>query len=124
MLRQVYCADQLAQFGAPQGLTRLITLETFSKLIVEVGGYQQRAKIPERGSSRELYPIRHRKRDILAKRKDVSRRFSHWLPSKSTLTKANTVKLTKNPPMIRSRENGRRPACHFKGGGYVLISIS
>ena len=38
---------------------------------------------------------RTRKRDILAKRKDVSRRFSHWLPSKSTLTKANTVKLTK-----------------------------
>ena len=21
--------------------------------------------------------------------------------------------------MIRSRENGRRPACHFKGGGYI-----
>ncbi|RMX58108.1 hypothetical protein pdam_00000090 [Pocillopora damicornis] len=59
-LRQVYSADQLAQFGAPQGLTRLIALETFSKLIVEVGGYQQRARIPERGSSRELYPIRHR----------------------------------------------------------------
>ena len=38
---------------------------------------------------------RTRKRDILAKKKDVSRRFSHWLPSKSTLTKANTVKLTK-----------------------------
>ena len=36
-----------------------------------------------------------RKRDILAKRKDVSRLFSHWLPSKSTLTKTNTVKLTK-----------------------------
>ena len=38
---------------------------------------------------------RTRKRDILAKRKDVSKRFSHWLPSKSTLTKTNTVKLTK-----------------------------
>ena len=25
-----------------------------------MGGYQQRARIPERGSSRELYPIRHR----------------------------------------------------------------
>ena len=59
-LRQVYSADQLAQFGAPQGLTRLITLETFSKLIVEAGGYQQRAHISERGSSRELYPIRHK----------------------------------------------------------------
>ena len=42
------------------------------------------------------------------------------LPSKSTLTKANTVKLTKkNPPMIRSRGNGRRPACHSIGDGYV-----
>ena len=40
-LRQVYSAHQLAQFGAPQGLTRLIILETFSKLIVEAGGYQQ-----------------------------------------------------------------------------------
>ena len=34
---------------------------------------------------------RTRKRDTLAKRKDVSRLFNHWLPSKSTLTKANTV---------------------------------
>ena len=59
-LRQVNSADQLAQFGAPQGLTRRITLETFSKLIVEAGGYQQRAHISERGSSRELYPIRHK----------------------------------------------------------------
>ncbi|RMX41312.1 hypothetical protein pdam_00018342, partial [Pocillopora damicornis] len=31
-----------------------------------------------------------RKRDILAKRKDVLRRFSHSLPSRRTLTKANT----------------------------------
>ena len=38
---------------------------------------------------------RKTKRDILAKRNYVSRRFSHWLPSKSTLTKTNTVKLTK-----------------------------
>ena len=56
----VYSADQLAQFGAPQGLTRLIALETFSKLIVKTGGYQQLAQISERESSRELYPIRHR----------------------------------------------------------------
>ena len=59
-LRQVYRADQLAQFGAPQGLTRRITLETFSKLIVEAGGCQKHAHISERGSSRELYPIRHK----------------------------------------------------------------
>ena len=59
-LRQVYSADQLAQFGAPKGLTRLITLETFSRLIVKAGGYQQRAQISERGSSREPNPIRHR----------------------------------------------------------------
>ena len=59
-MRQVYSADHLAQFGAPLGLTGLITLETFSKIIVEAGGYQQRALISERGSSRELYPIRHR----------------------------------------------------------------
>ena len=43
----------LAQFGAPQGLTRLITLETFNKLIVEASGYQ-RAHISEPGSSQEL----------------------------------------------------------------------
>ena len=59
-MRQVYSADQLAKFGASQGLTRLIILETFDKLIVEAGGYQQRVQISERGSSRELYPIRHR----------------------------------------------------------------
>ena len=59
-LRQVYNTDQPAQFGAPQGLTRLITLENFSKLIVEAGGYQQRTHISERGSSRELYLIRHK----------------------------------------------------------------
>ncbi|CAH3142859.1 unnamed protein product, partial [Pocillopora meandrina] len=53
-------ADQLAQFGALQRLTRLITLETFRKLIVEAGGYKQRAQISERGSSRELFPIRHK----------------------------------------------------------------
>ena len=57
-LRQVYNADQPAQFGAPEGPTRLITLETFSKLIVEAGGYQQHKHISERGSSRELYLIR------------------------------------------------------------------
>ncbi|CAH3156964.1 unnamed protein product [Pocillopora meandrina] len=33
----------------------------FSKLIVEAVGYQQRAQTSERGSSRELYPIRHRR---------------------------------------------------------------
>ena len=33
---------------------------------------------------------RTRKRDILAKRNDVLRRFSHSLPCKRTLTKANT----------------------------------
>ena len=38
---------------------------------------------------------RTRKPDVLAKRMDVSRRFSHRLPSKSNLKKANTVKLTK-----------------------------
>ena len=59
-MRQVYSTDHLAQFGEPLGLTGLITLETFSKIIVEAGGYQQRALISERGSSRELYPIRHR----------------------------------------------------------------
>ncbi|RMX56829.1 hypothetical protein pdam_00009932 [Pocillopora damicornis] len=57
---RVYSADQLAQFGAPQGLTRLIALETFSKQIVKTGGYQQLAQISERESSRELYSIRHR----------------------------------------------------------------
>ena len=58
-LRQVYSADLLAHFGAPQGLTTLITLKTFSKVIVEANSYQQRAQISEPGSSRELYPIRH-----------------------------------------------------------------
>ena len=47
---------------------------------------------------------RTRKRDILAKRKDVSRRFSHWLPSKSTLTKTNTVKLTKKIRLWQDQE--------------------
>ena len=37
-----------------------VSLETFSKLTEEAGGYQQSAQISERGSSRELYPIRHR----------------------------------------------------------------
>ena len=32
----------------------ILTLETFSKLIVEAGGYQQRAQISEPGPSREL----------------------------------------------------------------------
>ena len=49
-MRQVYSADQLTQFRAPLGLTGLITLETFSKIIVEASGYQQRALISERGS--------------------------------------------------------------------------
>ena len=40
-----YSADQLPQFGAPKGLTKLIILETFSKLIEEACGYQQRAQI-------------------------------------------------------------------------------
>ena len=38
---------------------------------------------------------RTRKQDILTKRMDVSRPFSLWLPSKSTLTKTNIVNLTK-----------------------------
>ena len=42
-LRQVYSANLLTQFESPQGLTRLITSETSSKLIVEVGGYQRYA---------------------------------------------------------------------------------
>ena len=68
---------------------------------------------------------RTRKRDILAKRKYVSRRFSYWLPSKSTLTNTNTVKLTKkNPPMIRSRGNGGRLACYSIGDGYARGRIS
>ena len=92
-LRQVYSADQLAQFGAPQGLTGLITLETFSKLIIEAVGYQQRAQISERENYTQSVTDRTRKRDILAKKKDVSRRFSHWLPSKSILTKTKTMKL-------------------------------
>ena len=83
--------EALAQFGALQGLTRLITSETFSKLAVEAGG--QRAQISEHGH-RENYTQsvtdRTRKRDFLANSKDVLRRFSHSLPSKSTLTKANT----------------------------------
>ena len=32
-------------------------VETFRKLIVEAGGYQQRAQISEPGSLREPYPI-------------------------------------------------------------------
>ena len=43
-----------------KGLTGLITLETFSKLIVKAGVYQKRAQISVRGSSRELYPLLHR----------------------------------------------------------------
>ena len=51
-LRQAYSADQLPHLRD--------SLETFSKLTEEAGGYQQRAQISERGSSRELYPIRDR----------------------------------------------------------------
>ena len=40
--------------GAPQGLTRLITLQTFNKTIVEAGVYQQRAQIFEPRPSQEL----------------------------------------------------------------------
>ena len=39
---------------------RIWTVSRNSKLIVEAGGYQQRAQISKRGSSRELYPIRRR----------------------------------------------------------------
>ena len=56
---------------------------------------------------------RTRKRDILAERKDVSRHFSNWLPSKSTLAKANTVKLTKKSAYDKIKRKWTI------GGGYV-----
>ena len=71
-------ADQLVQFGAPQGLTGLITLETFSKLIVEAGGCQQRARISECGSSRELYPTQNLSQ-FLSQREDRPPLFM-WAP--------------------------------------------
>ena len=62
---------------------------------------------------------RTRKRDILAKRKDVSRRFSHWLPSKSTLPKANIVKLTKKSAYDKIKKMDEDRLAILKGGGYV-----
>ena len=59
---------------------------------------------------------RTRKRDILAKRKDVSRRFSHWLPSKSTLTKANTVKLTKKSAYDKIKKKWTKTGMPFYRG--------
>ena len=90
-----YSADQLAQFETPQGPTRLVTAS---------GNLQQ----PKRRSRylsvsctdvlnlghHKNYLIRHREkkkaRYFLVERKGVSRCFSGSLPSKSTLTSANT----------------------------------
>ena len=44
----------VATVRAPQGLIRVITLQTFSKTIVEAGVYQQRAQIFEPRPSQEL----------------------------------------------------------------------
>ena len=49
-----YSTDQLARFGTPQGPTRLVTMETFSNLNIEVGSYLHRTQMSEPESSREL----------------------------------------------------------------------
>ena len=49
-----YSEDQLARFGTPQGLIRLVTTETFSKPNIEVGSYLQRTQMSDPGSSLQL----------------------------------------------------------------------
>ena len=101
-----------------------------SKIVVMINNVHRSLNAGHRENYTQSVTDRTRQRNILAKRKDASRRFSRWLPSKSTLTKANTVKPTKkNLPMIRSGGNGRRPACHsirvttFKvGRGKILTN--